>query len=263
MKLFQTFVTVTTLIASIFTSANVLANTPQRTLTIGIEDGYYPYEYTNEQGQFTGLDVELINFVCQQMQVKCVLKRGAFEGLIPELIFRKTDLVISALAITDERKKRIDFSTPYIEAKPGVFIVNQNNAPGQVEQLKVVGVQQGTTLAVYLKQALPKNVQIKMYPSFDTAMLDLKGGRVDAVFESIDVSAKYLNDQTNRVQVLGEPVYSDLISQGTAIAVRKGNTELLAQINAALEQARSQGLLTQLYAKYDLNQDDKVFLAKQ
>ncbi|MFC6276265.1 substrate-binding periplasmic protein [Psittacicella hinzii] len=219
-------------------------------LTIGIEDGYFPYEYLNEKGEFTGFDVELIKYICKQLETKCKLERGAFDGLIPNLLFKKTDLVVSALSITDERKKRVSFSTPYINPIPGVYVVSDNSKYKQVKELKVIGVQQGTTLAVYLQQQ--KGITIKTYPSFDTAMLDLKTGRIQAVFESEDVAQGYLTANKTKAHFLATKVFSPVVSQGIGIAVRHKDKQLLAAINKALAKAQSDGVLAKLKAKYKI-----------
>ncbi|RIY33616.1 substrate-binding periplasmic protein [Psittacicella gerlachiana] len=241
----------TTCALGVSTVALAQANNLPSTLTIGIEDGYYPYEYLNEKGEFTGFDVELINYICADLGVTCKLDRGAFDGLIPNLLFRKTDMVVSALSITDDRKKRVNFTVPYIEPSAAVYIVNEDSNLQSIDELKNIGVQQGTTLLSYL-QSEKKNVQLKTYPSFDTAMLDLKGGRVQTVFESLDVASKYLNDKSQKVKVLGAPVYSPLISQGTGIAVRKGDTNLLNALNASIEKLKADGTIDKLKAKYGI-----------
>ncbi|RIY39298.1 substrate-binding periplasmic protein, partial [Psittacicella hinzii] len=153
----------------------------------------------------------------------------------------------------DERKKRVNFSTPYVGAKPGVYIVNNSSPTKNISDLKVVGVQQGTTLASYLMTL--KGIEIKYYPSFDTAMLDLKGGRVEAVFESLDVAAKYLDDKSQKVQVLDEPIFDNIIGQGTGIAFRKSDKELLAKVNKALAKAKETGFLNELAQKYGVRID--------
>ncbi|WP_222987501.1 transporter substrate-binding domain-containing protein [Psittacicella hinzii] len=256
MTLFKKLLASVLVFATALTATNSFADTkPTRTLQIGIENGYFPYEYLDDQGNFTGFDVELINFVCAEIKANCVLNRGAFEALIPNLLFKKSDIVISALSVTDERKKRVAFSTPYISPKPAVYIVNNNTKLKDPKQVKVLGVQQGTTLAAYLKATLPSNVQVRYYSSFDTAMLDLKGGRLDAVFESSDVAQKYLASENDLVKTLGAPVYSDLISQGVAIAVRPTDKTLLAEINQALVKAKETGLLDRLYVKYNIDSE--------
>lgn len=263
MSKFTKFFTICTALTATFFANNLITTPAQaapQVLQVGIENGYYPYEYLNDKGEFTGLDVELINYVCQQMNVKCELQRGAFEALIPNLLFKKTDIVISALSITEERKKRVAFSTSYVDAKPAVYVINRANQSKAVKDLKVIGVQQGTTLLSYLNTL--DGITIRQYPSFDTAMLDLGAGRLDAIFESLDVSAKYLEQERAKYSIAGEPVYSTIISNGTGIAVRKSDTKLLAQINQALAKAKETGFLQQLLTKYNLNMDVDAFVQK-
>ncbi|WP_222987502.1 ABC transporter substrate-binding protein [Psittacicella hinzii] len=228
----------------------VQANIP-KTLVVGIEDGYYPYEYLDDKGNFTGFDVELIELICQELGINYRLDRGAFESLIPNLLFKKTDVVVSALSITDERKKRVNFTVPYVHPIPGVYLVNKESSYTNINELKTIGVQYGTTLQVYLDNQKLAG-KLRTYPSFDTAMLDLKGGRVQTVFESLDVAGKYLNDPAQNLKVLGEPVYSPVISQGLGIAVRKDNPQLLEALNKAITTLEKNGTLKALKQKYNI-----------
>lgn len=221
-------------------------------LKIGIEDGYFPYEYLDQAGKFTGFDVEVIDYVCKDLMVECTLDRGAFDSLIPNLIYKKTDLVISALSVTDERKKRVAFSDTYVPPAYAVFLVPTNSKITDVNQIKNLGVQQGTTLATYLEKET--NYKVNYYPSFDLSMLDLlAGSRVDAVFESYDVAAKYLKEKADQIKILGEPVLNPTISQGTAIALRPADNTLRQAVNQALARAEADGTLPALRAKYGLD----------
>lgn len=235
--------------ATFTTTATTAYAADNRKLVVGIEDGYFPYEYLNEKGEFVGYDVDVINYVCKEIKAQCTLARGTFDALIPNLLYKKTDLVISALSITDERKKRVEFSDVYVPAQKAGYIVNNNATYKNLGQLKTVGVQQGTTLAAYLRANTKYN--IKLYPSFDTAMLDLKGRRIDAVFESIDVASKYLADAKQQVKTFDKLVSDPLISQGTAIAFRK-NDPLRLEVNKAIAKGEKSGYFAQLRKKYGI-----------
>ena len=80
---------------------------------VAIEGAYPPFSSVDEKGQLLGFDVDITNALCEQMKVKCTIVKQDWDGMIPGLMARKFDAIISTMDITEERKKRIDFSEKY------------------------------------------------------------------------------------------------------------------------------------------------------
>ncbi|GAM62268.1 lysine-arginine-ornithine-binding periplasmic protein precursor [Vibrio ishigakensis] len=153
-----------------------------KTVRFGIEGAYPPFSKTEADGSLSGFDVDMANALCKEMEVKCVLVAQDWDGIIPSLLARKYDAIIAAMSITEERKKRVDFTGKYAQI-PNKFIAKKDAGleftDAGLEGVKI-GVQRATTHDKYLTDNY-KNVEIVRYGSFDEAYLDLANGRIAAV----------------------------------------------------------------------------------
>ena len=86
---------------------------PWKEVRVAIEGAYPPFSSVDEKGQLLGFDVDITNALCEQMKVKCTIVKQDWDGMIPGLMARKFDAIISTMDITEERKKSIDFSEKY------------------------------------------------------------------------------------------------------------------------------------------------------
>ena len=82
-------------------------------ITIAMDATYPPFESLTPDGQLVGFEVDLANAVCAEMKLKCNVINAGWDGLIPGLMAKKYDALISSMNITDERKKAVDFTDPY------------------------------------------------------------------------------------------------------------------------------------------------------
>ena len=217
------------------------------------EATYPPFEYMDEQNEFQGFDIEVARAICAVIEANCSFHNHAFDSLIPALKFNKGDAAIAAMDVTPERQENVDFSDIYYEnaavfvAKSGVF------ADAQALAGKSVAVQNGTSHQKYIQdQWSDKKVTAVPYASYQNAFLDLKTGRVDAVFADTAVAKEWLDQQdAGSYQYVGEAVTdAAYFGTGFGIAVKKGNAELLAELNRGLKEIRANGTYQQIYDKF-------------
>ncbi|GAM68793.1 lysine-arginine-ornithine-binding periplasmic protein precursor [Vibrio sp. JCM 19236] len=95
-----------------------------KTVRFGIEGAYPPFSKTEADGSLSGFDVDMANALCKEMEVKCVLVAQDWDGIIPSLLARKYDAIIAAMSITEERKKRVDFTGKYAQI-PNKFMLRK------------------------------------------------------------------------------------------------------------------------------------------
>ncbi|UXO67275.1 arginine ABC transporter substrate-binding protein [Pantoea dispersa] len=210
---------------------------------------YPPFEALDQNNQIVGFDIDLAKALCQQMQAECTFTNNAFDSLIPSLKFRRYDAVISGMDITAERSKQVDFTQPYY-ANSAIVIAHQGEY-SDFSQLKGkrIGVENGTTHQKYLLEKHPEVIAVA-YDSYQNAILDLKNGRLNGVFGDSAVVNKWLKANAD-LSAVGEHITdSDYFGTGLGIAVRKGNSALLQQLNSALAALKANGRWQQINQKW-------------
>lgn len=208
-----------------------------------------PFEFIDENGNLTGFEVELMPLVGEHVGVTMTVENIPWDTIFAGLANGQYDGVASGVTITEERKMTMDFSTP-IASQGQVVIVMTESDVQSVNDLagRKVGVQIGTTGDFALDDY---NVEKRQYDDIGLAILDMVNGNIDAcVCDSIIASDFVLANENYKgmLRTAGEPFTSEEI----AIAVKKGNTELLNLINEGLEAMKADGSYDELKAKWNL-----------
>lgn len=235
-------------LAALLTTLSLSASAAQ-TLRFATEASYPPFEFVDAENKIQGFDVDLANALCKEMDATCTFTNQAFDSLIPSLKFRRFDAVMAGMDITPEREKQVLFSKSYYD-NSATFIA-QKGKLADVAALKGqrVGVQNGTTHQKFLTDK-HSDITIVPYDSYQNAVLDLKNGRIDAVFGDTAVVNEWLK-QNATLAPLGEKVTDkDYFGTGLGIAVRQGNAELQGKFNAALDKIKADGTYKTIYSKW-------------
>ena len=222
---------------------------------VGMECNYAPYNWTQaEPSEFT-VPIEGGGGYADGYDVQ--IENTAWDGLIPSLQSDKADLVISSMTITDERKQSVDFSDAYAMAQlailanadSGVASIDDLNQPG-----KKVAVKTGSTGDVYATKNLT-NAEIVRLADESACVTEVVQGKADGfLYDQLTI---YRNHQANpdTTEAVFIP-FQDAEEWG--IAVKKGNTELLDQLNAFIAQSKTDGEFDRLTEKY-LSEEKKAF----
>lgn len=219
-----------------------------QTLVVGMELSYPPFEMTDEKNEPTGISVEMAKALADRMGKELRIENIPFAGLIPALKTGNIDLIISSMTRTEERAQSIDFSDPYLHT--GLCILVSKNSDWEtIEDIdqpdSKIAVKQGTTSHIYANAHL-KNAEILLFEKESAAALEVAQGKVDAfLYDQISI---YLNwkKHTDTTRALLNPFNKE----SWAIGVRKGNAELMTQVNAFLEEFDSSGGFDKLGDKY-------------
>ena len=211
-----------------------------------MEPSYPPFETTNEKGEIIGFDVDVANAICKEIQATCKFKGEAFDALIPNLKAKRFDASISAIDITDARAKQVLFSDAYYDSTAS-YVTLKGKAT--LESAKNVGVQNGTTFQQYTV-AETKQYTTKAYASLQSAILDLKSGRIDMIFGDTAVLADMISKEPE-MQFVGEKVANKkYFGNGLGIAMHKSNKELAEQLNKGLAAIKANGEYQKIYDKW-------------
>ncbi len=219
---------------------------------MGTEGYYPPFNYFDSSGTVKGFDIDIGNALCKSMKVKCDWVTTDWDGIIPALNSKKFDTIIASMAITQKRGKVVSFSKPYY-FNAARFVVRKDLKlkgimPKDLKG-KTVGTQSGTGEAKLLARHF-KDTKVKRYPKLDDALLDLETGRVDAVLASQFVLGDWLKKEKDGCcEFVGQTFVEDE-NEGTGIAVRKSDTELLKKLNKAIDEIAADGTYTSIREQY-------------
>mgnify|MGYP001331221458 CR=1 FL=1 len=238
-------------------SSAVESSAAGKTLTVGMELAYPPFETKDAAGNPSGISVDLAKALGEYLNRPVTIENINWDGLIPSLQTGKVDVVISSMTITAERSEVVDFSDPYAHSYLALLVNSNSNING-VEDLdqesKVVDVKKGTTGYVYATKYLTR-AKVNALSSENACVTEVTQAKADAfIYDQLTI---YRQNQTNK-----ETTKAILIpfqdSENWGMAVNKGNTELLGKINEFIAQYKAEGGFGKLTEKY-LSEEKKTF----
>ncbi len=209
-----------------------------------------PFE-SKANNQIVGIDADIANVIAKKLNAQLSINDVDFDSLIMELKSNKCDFVAAGMTVTDDRKQNVDFSDPYFDATQSIIVPKGSSIKARADlNGKTVGVQQGTTGDTYCTNEKGENdikvKSVQRYNKGTDAITDLLNGRVDAVVIDDFPAEKFVSMHTDKLQKLSDA----LTVEHYAIAVKKGNTQLLTDINLVLKELKSSGQLDQIVNKY-------------
>ncbi|WP_123052884.1 ABC transporter substrate-binding protein [Clostridium sp. JN-1] len=218
-------------------------------IKIGLEDSFPPMEFRDSKNELKGFDIDLANEIGKKLGVKTEFVPTDFNGIILALKTGKFDAVISGLSITDERKKEIAFSDPYLMDSQIIIVKNGNTAIKKSEDLKgkTVGVGLGTT-SENVAAKLQGLKEVKKYDKTTEELQDLLIGRIDAVIVDEPVGRYYLSDKDKqgKYTVLDDK----LTKEPMGIGFKKEDKELQSAVQKAVDDLKKEGELSKLSVKW-------------
>lgn len=218
------------------------------TITVGVEGTYPPFSFQDESGKLTGFEVELSEALAKELGVKAKVQATKWDGMLAALDSKRLDIVVNQVTISDERKKKYDFSQPYTVSGLQALTQKKNadrfNKPEDLKGAKV-GVGLGTNYEQWLKENVPDAI-VKTYDDDPTKYQDLRVGRIDAILVDRLAALELLKKTGDNLALSGQP----FSRQESGVALRKGEPELLKAVNDALDKLRADGTLAKLSEKY-------------
>ena len=232
-------------------AAAPLSAAQDQVLRIAVEGEYPPFNQTDKKGNLSGFDVDIAKALCNALDAKCELVKQRWDRIIPDLVNGKYDLVVSSMSITAERRQKIDFTNPYYNT-PAKFVAKKNaELVATLDALKGrrIGVQKATTHEQYLMRQLGSSAEIVRFQTLPNAQADLTAGKLDVVFgDALALSEGFLKTAKGKSYVFVGP---DMVfGSGIGIGVRKGQPDLLANLNRALEAIRADGTYDKIASQY-------------
>ena len=217
-------------------------------LRVGMDMSYPPFEMRDEKGQPAGVSVDLAHALGESLGRPVEFENMPFGGLIPALKTGRVDLVISSMTATGERAESVDFSEPYL--RTGLCLLVQSGSDlqgseGLDQPGRKVAVVRGTTGHLWAQASL-KNAQVLTLEKETACVLEVAQGKADAFI--YDQMSTLRNSEANpdTTRALLRPFREE----SWAIALRKGDAELRAKVNAFLAAFRADGGFDRLGEKW-------------
>jgi cystine transport system substrate-binding protein len=217
-------------------------------IRIGLEGTYPPFNYQDENGHFAGFEIDFATALTQKLGVKPDFQPNKWDGLLAALDTGRIDVVINQVTVTEERQRKYDFTQPYTVS--GIQILVRKGDEAKISKPadlagKRVGVVLGTNYEKWLRDNMP-TADIRTYDDDPTRNQDLLVGRIDAILNDRLIAGNLIKQYGGRIVPAGEP----FATQKQAIALRKGEPDLLKALNTAIDELRADGTLKQISVKW-------------
>jgi len=217
-------------------------------LRVGTDATFPPMEFV-DNGKRTGFDIELMEAIAKNMGKQIEWIDIDFKGLIPGLISKRFDMAVSAIYITDERKKVVDFTDPYYAGGLVAMVKDNNAAIKKLTDLdgKKVSVQVGTKSVSYLAEKFPKVQRVEVEKNQEMFnLVDI--GRADAAVTGKPAAFQYVRTRGG-LRVLDE----QLTTEEYGMALRKDTPELTKAVNASIAKLKADGTYAAIVKKWFSN----------
>ena len=220
------------------------------TLVMATNATFPPYEYVDGE-ECKGIDIEIAQAIADAMGKKLEVDDIDFDSIIPAITTGKADMALAGMTVTDERKENVDFSDSYATGVQVIIVPEDSDitGPDDLANDKMIGVQQGTTGHIYCSDTPEKGGfgedHVTAYPNGASAIQALQTGKVDAVVIDNEPAKAFVAENPG-LKILD----TEYVTEDYAIAVKKGNTELLDQINETLAKVKADGTLQSIIDKY-------------
>ena len=226
----------------------------EKVVKMGTNAAFPPFEWV-EGKNVVGFDVTLSNLIANDYGKTLKVVDMSFDGLIAALQAGSVDFIASGMTATDERRKSVDFSDPYYSSKQTIIVRVSNKSVSSVADLKgmSIGVQAATTGEIYATEEI-EGADVKSFRTVIDAALALKNSAIEAIIID-ELPAKEIVKRNPELKIVDDDFFTDEY----AIAVKKGNTELLNSINNTIRTIKANGIYQKMLEAYmPLDGDVKI-----
>ena len=242
------FIALLVLTSSVFTFTGCNKNKEINSIVVATDATWPPMEMLDSKKNVVGYSVDFFQEVAKETGLKIIVKNVAWDGIFGGLVAGKYDAIVSSVTITDERKKKMDFSDPYFNAGQ-ILVVPKNSKAVVISDLKgkKAGAQIGTTGAFEIKKN--EGIVLKSYDEIGLAFADMAAGRIDGIVTDTPIAANYAlqkDEYKSKFKIVGESFTNEFYG----LAIQKGKAELLNKINKGIKAVKAKGFEKTLEKKW-------------
>lgn len=221
-------------------------------IVVGLDDNFPPMGFKDDSGEITGFDVDLAKEASKRLGREVEFKAIDWSSKEQELASRRVNILWNGLDITDERKKNMLFSDPYMDNRQIIFVKKGTTGITDEKSLagKNVGTQSASTAEEYMDKSgfFQKDVKsVKKYSDFVTAFMDLENGRIDAVVGDEIVGRYYISKHPDQIEAI-DAVVGPVSQFGIAFA--KDNQALRDEVQKVLNDMKADGTTAKISEKW-------------
>jgi polar amino acid transport system substrate-binding protein len=218
-------------------------------LTMSTNAAFPPYEMTTDDGGFEGIDVEIAEAIAAKLGLELVIDDMDFDAALLAVQEGKSDIVMSGVSVTDDRKLVMEFSDSYATAVQMVIVKEDSDVTMDNLGEKMIGCQRGTTGYIYASDT-PENGgygedHVTAYDTGAAAVQALVNGQIDCVIIDSAPAEEFVKANPGLTLLEGE-----WVEEQYAIGIDKGNLALVDAINDALAELKADGTLQNIVDKY-------------
>ncbi|MBD8070124.1 ABC transporter substrate-binding protein [Bacillus sp. PS06] len=222
------------------------ATTEKKKLVMGTSADFAPFESRNTDGEIVGFDIDLANYIADELGFELEIKDMKFDGLVGALQTNRVDIVLAGMSATEKRDKNVDFSIPYNHSGE-MFITLKDSNIKTIDDLKgqTLGVQLGTIQEEGAKKLQEDyDFEIKQVDSAQTLIQELLSNRINVAYLDKSVATGYIEKQD--LAGFDDPTTS---SPGMAVAFPEGS-DFVEEVNKVIEKMEENGKLDELKEKW-------------
>jgi polar amino acid transport system substrate-binding protein len=236
-------------VALAMTAGVAMADGHAKTIRMGTEGAYPPYNFLNDAGEVDGYEREMGDEMCKRAELTCEWVTNEWDSIIPNLTSGNYDTIIAGMSITDEREEVIDFTQNYIPPASSAYMAKSADADLTGG---VIAAQTSTIQAGYVAES---GATLLEFATYDDTVAAVMSGEADAVFADKDALVPTVEASGGELMFAGDDVP---LGGGVGMGLRESDTELKEKFNAAITSMKEDGTINAAIVKW-FGEDAKVF----
>jgi polar amino acid transport system substrate-binding protein len=223
------------------TATAAFADGHAKTIRMGTEGAYAPYNFINDAGEVDGFEREVGDELCMRAELKCEWVTNEWDSIIPNLTSGNYDTIIAGMSITAERDEVIDFTQDYFPPSASVYVAMSADA-----DIKggVIAAQTSTIQSGYIAES---GATLLEFATYDETIAAVRSGQADAVFADKDPLNATVEESGGELVFTGDPVQ---LGGGVGMGLRESDGELKGKFDAAITSMKEDGSLNTLIKKW-------------
>lgn len=225
----------------------------EKPIVVGLDDNFPPMGFKDEKNEIVGFDIDLAKEAAKRLGCPVEFKAIDWNSKEAELQSGRVDVLWNGLDITEKRKENMLFSNPYMDNRQIVFVAKGKGVKIASEADlagKTIGTQSGGTSEEYFegKAALKSSMkEVKYYPDFINAFMDLENGRIDAVVGDEIIGRYYISKHPDKIEAI-DTVIGSVTQFG--FAFKKDNKELRDKVQKVFDEMKADGTVAKISEKW-------------